>query len=250
MRHEPVLTLAAEVAALNAQGRGMAPEAILAMAIGAVRRRRLALVSSFGAESAVLLHMVARIDRSLPVIFLDTQLLFAETRDYQRDLAARLGLTDMRVIRPDPAELAAGDPDGGLHRRDHDACCHLRKILPLERALAEFDGWITGRKRFQGAARQTIDHFEAEATGRLKVNPLAHAGRDEIAAYMRHHDLPPHPLVAQGFTSIGCAPCTTRTLPGEDARAGRWRGSDKNECGVHFLGRATMRADGGGEAAA
>lgn len=250
MRHEPILTLAAEVAALNAQGRGMAPEAVLAMAIGDACHGRLALVSSFGAESAVLLHMVAQIDRSLPVIFLDTQLLFAETRDYQRDLAARLGLTDLRVIRPDPAALAAGDPDGGLHRRDHDACCHLRKTLPLERALAGFDGWITGRKRFQGATRQALDHFEAEATGRLKVNPLAHAGPHDIAAYMARHGLPPHPLVAQGFTSIGCAPCTTRTQPGEDARAGRWRGSDKNECGVHFLGRGMVRAGGSGEAAA
>lgn len=245
MRPEPILTVAAQAAAqaelLNARSRGMAPAEVLAAALADPGVGRIAMVSSFGAESVVLLHMVAQIDRTLPVIFLDTQLMFAETYDYQREVAERLGLADLRIVRPEPAALAVADADGKLHRRDADACCHLRKTLPLERALADFDGWITGRKRFQGATRVTLDHFEAEATGRLKINPLAHLGRQEIAAYMAEHDLPPHPLVARGFTSIGCAPCTTRTLPGEDPRAGRWRGSDKNECGVHFLGRGVVR---------
>ncbi|MGR3541197.1 MAG: phosphoadenylyl-sulfate reductase [Hasllibacter sp.] len=193
---------------------------------------RTALVSSFGADSAVLLHMVARIAPATPVILVDTEMLFPETLAHQRALAARLGLRDVRRIGPDRAELFARDGDALLHRRDPDACCALRKIRPLERALQGFDAWITGRRRTQ-AGRDALRPFEL-SDGRTKVNPLAHWSRERVAAYLDLHDLPRHPLVAKGFASIGCAPCTSAVRPGEDERAGRWRGRDKTECGIHF----------------
>ena len=204
---------------------------------------RVALVSSFGAESVVLLHMVSVVDRTTPVIFLDTEMLFAETLDYQVALTERLGLTDMRVIRPVRDAVFARDPDGLLHRAEPDACCALRKTEPLERALRGFDAWITGRKRFQGQARATLDFFEAEDRRRLKVNPLAHWARDDVRDYIQNNRLPRHPLVARGYPSIGCAPCTSRVRAGEDERAGRWRGSEKEECGIHFVDGRIVRGD-------
>jgi len=202
----------------------------------------VALVSSFGADSAVLLHMVARIDPATPVLFLETGMLFPETLTYQRTLAAHLGLTDLRLIRPDPDDLAADDPDGTLHRENTDGCCFLRKTLPLRRALAPFGAWITGRKRAQAATRAGMELFEEDReNGLLKVNPLASWDSAMVRAYMRAHDLPPHPLVARGYPSIGCAPCTTPVGAGEDPRAGRWRGADKVECGIHFDGEKWVR---------
>jgi len=202
-----------------------------------------ALVSSFGADSAVLLHMVSRIAPTTPVLFLETGMLFAETLVYQRALAARLGLGDVRLIRPDPADLAAEDPDGDLNGRDPDACCALRKTRPLARALAGFEAWITGRKRAQASTRAAMPVFEVEdATGRIKVNPLADWTAERLRAYRRDHALPAHPLEARGYPSIGCAPCTTPVAPGEDPRAGRWRGKAKVECGIHFDGEKWVPA--------
>lgn len=212
--------------------------------LGAVLRDgllgRSALVSSFGAEAAVLLHMISEVAPGAPVLFIDTEMLFEETLAYQRDLSARLGLRDVRVIRAAEAEIAAQDPDGTLHERAPDACCTLRKTVPLQAALAGFDGWITGRKRFQGGARETLPLFEAEAgTGRIKVNPLANWSPGQIAAYFDAHDLPRHPLSSRGYGSIGCAPCTARGA----GRSGRWQGQDKSECGIHITpdGRITRK---------
>jgi len=207
--------------------------AVLARVIRTHGAGRVALVSSFGAESVVLLHLVSRIDRSLPVLFLDTEMLFAETLAYQAEVAERLGLTDVRRIRPDAAGLAAWDPDGSLHRADPETCCALRKTAPLGEALLGFDAWITGRKRRQGGVRAGLDVFERDADGRLKVNPLAFWSKSDLRAYMDRHALPRHPLVARGYLSVGCAPCTTPVAVGEDERAGRWRGSAKTECGIH-----------------
>jgi phosphoadenosine phosphosulfate reductase len=211
-------------------------------------RHGVALVSSFGADSAVLLHMIAQIDRSTPVLFLETGMLFPETLAYQRELASRLGLTDLRLIRPDPADLAGDDPGGTLHRDNTDACCFIRKTLPLRRVLEPFGAWITGRKRTQAASRSGLELFEEDReNGLLKVNPLAHWNGEMVCGYMREHALPPHPLVARGYPSIGCAPCTTQTAPGEDPRAGRWRTSGKVECGIHFDGEKWVRGPVPGE---
>ena len=201
---------------------------------------RTALVSSFGAESVVLLHMVSVIDRTTPVLFVDTEMLFPETLDYQRELARRLNL-DLRVIRPDRDRTFLRDPSNRLHQTDPDGCCALRKTEPLQRALEPFEAWITGRKRYQGGKRSALELFEEEDGKRIKINPLAKWGPREIGDYITNNRLPRHPLVAKGYPSIGCAPCTTRVAPGEDARAGRWRGQDKDECGIHFVGGKAVR---------
>jgi len=197
-------------------------------------RGRIALVSSFGAESAVLLHMVASIDSATPVIFLDTGKLFAETLEYRDQLAARLGLRDLRTARPEPARIAEIDPAGTLWRSDPDVCCWQRKVEPLDEALAGFSAWITGRKRYQGGVRRDLPLVEAGPDGRVKINPLARWSADDIARYFAEHGLPRHPLEARGYRSIGCTTCTRVAAPGEDPRAGRWDGSSKNECGIHL----------------
>ena len=207
---------------------------------------RIALVSSFGAESVVLLHMVARLDPATPVLFGETGMLFRETLAYQREVAESLGLEDVRRLRPDPDDLAAEDPDGRLHRSEDRRCCELRKVRPLERALAGFDAWITGRKRMQSAGRAELPVAERDGAGRLKLNPLADWTAPALAEFMDRHALPRHPLVAAGYPSIGCAPCTTPVAPGEAPRAGRWRGSDRQECGLHFVGGRAVRAAGAG----
>lgn len=193
---------------------------------------RIALVSSFGAESAALLHLVAQIDRALPVIFLETGKHFSQTLSYRAKLARKLGLTDVRDMHPYKDETAGRDPDGDLWKRDTDACCNLRKVEPLSRALDGFDAWITGRKQFHGGGRIHLPAFEASET-HIKVNPLTRWSKEDVDAYMAEHDLPAHPLVAQGYPSIGCWPCTHPVAAGEDLRAGRWRGAAKTECGIH-----------------
>ena len=200
---------------------------------------RIALVSSFGAESAVLLHMVSEIDRDLPVIFLDTGKLFGETLRYRDSLVARLGLADVRIVTPDADRIKAEDPDGLLFSRRPDACCYWRKVEPLERALKGFKAWLTGRKRYQGGHRSSLAPIEA-VDRRVKISPLADWTRANIEAYFETHDLPRHPLEAEGYLSIGCMPCTDRVTAGENPREGRWRGMDKSECGIH-LGRNEAR---------
>jgi len=204
---------------------------------------RTALTSSFGAESAVLLHMAATVDRSIPVLFLDTGKLFPETLAYRDALVGRLGLTAVRTVTPAAYEIDALDPDGALHARDPDQCCFLRKVAPLDRVIGAYAVWITGRKAHHGAGRARLSTIEAE-DGRIKVNPLLHWRPADIDAYMQAHGLPPHPLVTKGFLSIGCAPCTDRTGAGEDPRAGRWPKCGKTECGIH--GRREAVASPGG----
>jgi phosphoadenosine phosphosulfate reductase len=194
---------------------------------------RIALVSSFGSEAAVLLHMAAEIDRRLPVIFLDTAKLFGETLRYRDALARRLNLSDLRIVKPEAVVLAAGDPDGMLFDRDADSCCALRKVVPLRQALAGFDAWISGRKRYQGALREFMPVIEASGE-KIKINPLARWSRERIDAEFIARDLPHHPLEADGFLSIGCMPCTERVAPDGDRRAGRWAGREKTECGIHL----------------
>lgn len=243
MRHERFD--AAEAArALSETYAGLSAQEMLARALTRDLPGRVALVSSFGADSAVLLAMVAEIDRKTPVLFLETGFLFPETLAYRADLVARLGLEDVRALTPQPADRAAADPDGALRLRDPDACCDLRKTAPLARGLAPFSGWITGRRRDQTRARAGMSLVEADAAGRLKLNPLADWSAAGLRAYREAAGLPPHPLVAQGFPSIGCAPCTTAVAPGEDPRAGRWRGSAKDECGIHIENGVVIRTPG------
>lgn len=194
---------------------------------------RLTLVSSFGTEAAVLLHLVSEVDRDMPVTFIDTGRLFGETIRYRDALVERLGLTMVQSVRPDPRRVKTIDGDLLQFSRDPGLCCYIRKVEPLQRALRPYDAWITGRKRFQGGARAHLPTIEA-ADGRIKFNPLVDWTKDDIDAHFEAHDLPRHPLQADGFLSIGCMPCTDRVTGGEDMRAGRWRGLDRNECGIHL----------------
>jgi phosphoadenosine phosphosulfate reductase len=222
----------AAAAALDRLLADASPAEIVAEAVRSVMPGRLAVVSSFGAESAVLLKLVADVDPSLPVLFIDTGWLFAETLDYRDSLAARFGLTDLRVLTPSADALSRDDPHRDLWSADPDACCRLRKVIPLAEALGPFDAWINGRKRYQGPERERLPIVERDGR-RLKFNPLARASKPDIERLFVAHALPRHPLEAQGFASIGCMPCTSRTLPGEHPRAGRWRGRGKTECGIH-----------------
>lgn len=238
----PQSELAARVQRLNDRYRHHSAIAVLEHALRDPEIGRLALVSSFGAESVVLLHMVSVTRAATPVLFIDTEMLFTETLVYQQELAERLALPDIRIIRPDPDALARTDPIQTLNRRDTDACCTLRKVLPLQRALAGFDGWITGRKRYQAGTRTALDFFEVEdGADRIKVNPLAHWARADLQTYIEENRLPRHPLVALGYPSIGCAPCTTPVNMDEDPRAGRWRGAEKTECGIHLVNGRMVR---------
>lgn len=195
---------------------------------------KLTLVSSFGAEAAVLLHLASEVSRDIAVTFIDTGRLFGETLRYRDRLAEHLGLTDVRTVKPEPRALKSADPDMLLFTRDANLCCFVRKVEPLKRALQPFDAWVSGRKRYQGGQRHDLPAIEA-SDGRVKFNPLAAWTPDDIEAHFEKHGLPRHPLVDDGFLSIGCMPCTDRVAPGEDARAGRWRGQDKSECGIHTL---------------
>lgn len=217
--------LSAKFAALDAQK-------VLRLAIEDLFPGRIALVSSIGADSAVLLHMAAEIDKALPIVFVDTLQLFPETLAYRDALIERLGLTGVTTQMPDKAALAEADPENFLWASDPNRCCELRKVLPLAKALEGYEAWITGRKRFQAMTRTSLPLFEAEGE-RVKINPLAGWTQDRLEAYFETHDLPRHPLVKQNYLSIGCIPCTSPVRPGEDPRAGRWRGRGKVECGIH-----------------
>ncbi|NOD63491.1 MULTISPECIES: phosphoadenylyl-sulfate reductase [unclassified Ruegeria] len=233
--------LTEKVETLNARFRHHSAHDVMHGALEEIDK--LALVSSFGAESVVLLHMAAVVDKMTPVLFVDTQMLFTETLEYQQEVSERLGLKNVQIIRADDEDVQRDDPYGALRLRDTDACCNLRKTFPLQKALTGYCGWITGRKRFQSGTRAALDFFEVEdGTGRIKVNPLAHWAREDVRAYMEENNLPRHPLVAKGYPSIGCAPCTSPVKEGEDPRAGRWRDQNKEECGIHFVDGKMMRA--------
>lgn len=222
---------AARAAALADAFEGAAPQDILRAVLTREFVGEIALVSSFGAEAAVMLHMASAIDPAVPVIFIDTHKHFAQTLDYRDELVASLGLKDVRVVTPDADEARAEDAKGDLWRTNPDACCTLRKVRPNERALAPYAAWISGRKRHHGAVRALLPIVEHDGT-HFKVNPLAAWSPRDVSAYMKASGLPPHPLVAEGYPSIGCWPCTSPS-EGTDARAGRWAGSGKTECGIH-----------------
>ena len=231
MRPAGALPTAAE---LDHALRDAAPAEVIATALKIVGREQLAVVSSFGTESAALLKVMADVDPAIPVVFLDTGWLFEETLAYRDTLIERLGLRDVRSIKPLDEALSREDPERDLWFSDPDACCRIRKVEPLARALKPFSAWINGRKRFQGGARAAIAVVEQDGV-RLKFNPFANISREDVAAIFRSANLPQHPLQASGYLSVGCMPCTSRTSPDEDDRAGRWRGRPKTECGIHTV---------------
>lgn len=211
---------------------GLSADDMLSKAMLEVFAGRIAVVSSFGAESAVLLRMVAAIDPDIPVLFIDTGKHFQETLGYRDLLVDMFGLRTVIDVRPNETKLAERDPEGIRHQYDPDGCCELRKVNPLEAALSGYDAWISGRKRFHGADRQRLPAVEIDGS-RVKLNPLADWGPADIEAEFHRHDLPRHPLWRKGYLSIGCSVCTAPAKPGEGPRSGRWSGLGKTECGIH-----------------
>ena len=232
-----------ELARLRVKTAGHDTKALLELMLTEAFPGRIAVVSSFAAESVVLLHQVAEIDPTTPVLFLNTGKLFGETLRYRDRLQDVLGLTDIRAVGPHPADRKGTDPEGTLWSRNPDACCHFRKVVPFSRAVAGFDASITGRKRFQTSARASMDRVEL-VDGRFRINPLVDWTPEELAAYVDAKGLPKHPLVLDGYPSIGCMPCTRRVAAGENYRAGRWAGFDKDECGIHGAAQAGTDGDG------
>lgn len=228
---------------LSARYADQSAQDVLRAAIQTEFHGRIGLVSSFGTEAAVLLHMVSQIDPYVPVIFLDTWKHFSETLAYRDALIERLGLCNIQTVMPRPASLTADDPDGDLHARDPDLCCHVRKTMPMLAALRSLDCWITGRKRGQATTRGGLSLFETQDRW-IKINPLLDWTSEKVERYFNDHDLPDHPLKHRGYPSIGCAPCTRAVAPGEDDRAGRWADSDKTECGIHFENGKMVRRNG------
>ncbi len=218
---------------LNLSYRDADAKEILTVARKEKFGEKLGYVSSFGAESAVMLGLISEVDKSIPVIFIDTGMHFQQTLQYRDQLTKHLGLTDVRTVKPVPDEVKEIDPKGLLHKTDPDACCEVRKVRPLGPALEGLEAWITGRKRFHGGGRVRLPVFE-QSEGRIKVNPLTNWEPDAVARYLKEHDLPPHPLVADGYPSIGCWPCTVRPTDPNDVRSGRWAGRNKEECGLHL----------------
>jgi len=225
-----------EAVRLNRMFRGSSTQEMLESVIRDGLAGNIGVVSSFGAESAVLLHLIAQIDPSVPVLFLETEKHFEETIAYRDELVARLGLTNLIILEPDAEELTKKDETGLRWSYDPDGCCEIRKVKPLAKALAGYDASFTGRKAFQSTTRANLPRFEvdnSDTQGRLKINPLIDWSAEDIEAYFEEHDLPRHPLVDVGFPSIGCSPCTHKVEEGEDPRSGRWKGWDKTECGIH-----------------
>jgi phosphoadenosine phosphosulfate reductase len=224
----------AKLARLQALSEGCDAHTIIELALKEEFAGETAVVSSFGSESAVLLHLVAEIDPTTPVLFINTGKLFGETLRYRDRLQDDLGLGDIRTLGPHPIDRREADPGGTLWSRDTDACCNFRKGIPIRRALDGFSAQITGRKRFQTQARhdmQAVEYFE----DRFRFNPLADWNQADLETYVARHNLPKHPLVDDGYPSIGCMPCTRRVQSGEGYRDGRWSGLDKDECGIHGL---------------
>ncbi|MBC6496797.1 MAG: phosphoadenylyl-sulfate reductase [Alphaproteobacteria bacterium GM7ARS4] len=209
-------------------------EALLEVMIEGAFAGSIMATSSFGAESAVLLDMVANVDKDLPVIFLDTGKLFEETYNYVHVVQAHLGLRNVQLCMPSEERLSAEDKAGDLWQRDADRCCHIRKVEPLRRVFEEhaYKAWITGRKRFHGDLRLRLQTIEYVG-GMVKINPLAHWSLERIHKRFEERGLPLHPLVGKGYPSIGCYHCTHRAEAIDNPRAGRWADKAKTECGIH-----------------
>lgn len=220
-------------ASLNEKHQKLSATELVALSIETIFRDRITAISSFGAESAVLLHLISRVAPEMPIIFLDTDRHFPETLAYKDALIDFLGLKNCIVATPRADQVKADDPDGNLATTNSDLCCHIRKTMPMIRALQPFNAYFTGRKRFQAATRSDLMLFEP-ADRWIRVNPLATMGPDDLAAYAYAYELPKHPLTARGYPSIGCFPCTKQVAAGADPRSGRWAHvPDKVECGIH-----------------
>jgi len=219
----------ARVDELNQRYADASPDQIIAAAVREFRGR-IATLSSFGTEAAVGLSILARVAPETPVLFLDTKQHFPQTLSYRDQLIEKLGLKNVVSLQPEADELVKEDDEARLFETDTSACCQLRKVRPMAKAMVAYDALITGRKRYHGGERTDLRPFEFDGE-RIKVNPLAALRPQEVTAIFRTLDLPQHPMAAMGYPSIGCWPCTA-PADGAGTREGRWAGQDRTECGI------------------
>lgn len=225
---------------LNARFEKTQPEEIIRWAIFEFRPN-LALTSSFQTESVALLHMVSKIDPSVPVLFLETGWHFPETLEFKNKIIKQLGLTNVVELKADPEKRARLDKETGgkPYEVNPDYCCHINKVEPLDQAISGLDAWISGIRRSQSKTRKDIKIIEEydmkspSSEPLYKINPLANVTSGDLWWYIKEHHLPKHPLFEKGYLSIGCWPCTKPVQPGDDERSGRWAGREKTECGIH-----------------
>ena len=217
------------------------PRTILKWATSTIDR--LAVATSFQSSGLVLLHMMRSIKADVPVLFLNTGFHFKETLAFKDEMTARWDLKLVELVgEHGSAERQAEIHGPELYRRDPERCCSINKVEPLMKALEEYDGWVSGLRRDQSPLRAETPVVEAQLLQSgdeiLKIHPLAHWTKAQVANYIKEHDIPTHPLLEMGFASIGCWPCTRTIKDGEDDRAGRWSGLAKTECGIHLFGKA------------
>ena len=219
---------------LNEEFEPKKPQEIVAWAVREFAPR-FAMTSSFGPESGVLLHILSRVDPSVPVLFLETGYHFPETLEYKAKLAALFGLTSVIDLRADPGEKTAfvAKHSGVPYEKDPDGCCRINKVEPLERALKNYDAWMSGIRRQQTDQRKSIRIVEEYEGELFKISPLANFNSRDTWWYLKEHQIPQHPLFEKGYMSVGCWPCTRPIQAGDDERSGRWAGKDKKECGIH-----------------
>ena len=222
-----------KIKALNSRFADGDPKSILEHSILNLFKNKIAYVCSFGTESAIILDLISKIDKDIPIIMLNTHFLFKETIKYKNELLKLLGLKNYREVFPDEKMLNKYDVDNSLWKKDVEKCCNLRKVIPLENSLNNFESWISGRKSYHLGDRQNLKAFEL-INNKIVVNPLFNSTKEFIDNYFLSNNLPRHPLFEKGYLSIGCSHCTVKAKNIMDPRQGRWSDSSKTECGIHL----------------
>ncbi|MEE2694747.1 MAG: phosphoadenylyl-sulfate reductase [Pseudomonadota bacterium] len=218
---------------LNQNSKDKMPYEIIEESIKKNFKDDIAYVCSFGSESAIILHMISEIKNDLPIIMLNTNFLFSETLEYRDYLLKRLKLTNFKEIFPDSSDIETADKNNDLWKKNPDSCCNIRKVVPLQKELEKYTSWISGRKSYHEGERRNIKSFEY-LNGKIVINPLADVEKGFVDAYFKNKKINRHPLVDQGYLSIGCINCTVKTIDVNDPRSGRWHNKLKTECGIHY----------------
>ena len=229
-----VLTKSLDVEKWNESFETKKPQEIIEWAVREFMPK-VAMTSSFGPESGVLLHMTSRVDPAVPVLFLETGFHFPETLGYKKQLVEMFGLKNVIDLKADPARRAklVEDYQGVPYEKNPDLCCQIHKVEPLDEALKGYDAWMSGIRRHQTDFRKSVRILELYEGGIYKISPLVNMTSRDTWWYLKEHNIPQHPLYEKGYLSIGCWPCTRPIQAGDDERSGRWAGKAKKECGIH-----------------
>ena len=217
---------------LNRLYKNSSPEKILSFSIDKFESK-IVYVCSFGTESAIILSMISKINKNFPILLINTNFLFPETLEYKEKLLDNLGLHNCIEVTPEKESLKIYDPENNLWKTNVDKCCEIRKVIPLQKELEKFDSWISGRKSYHLDSRENLNPFE-QANGKIIINPLVSMTKNQVEEYFNKNSLPKHPLFSEGYLSIGCINCTSKTTNFDNVRSGRWKNNSKTECGIHL----------------